>query len=90
MIGKSKGYSLCPLPLISSSSKVVELSVDSFTCDPSPFFTIMLRPKIEKNIYYVTIVDPNNYANKKHRKYQKEKQTRQIKLRPFLVIPILF
>lgn len=34
------------LPLISSSSNVVELSVDSLTCEPSPFFTIILRPNV--------------------------------------------
>lgn len=36
---------LISLPLISSSSNVVELSVDSLTWEPSPFLTIILRPK---------------------------------------------
>lgn len=31
-------------PLTSSSSSVVLESVDSFTCDPSPFFVIILLP----------------------------------------------
>jgi len=34
------------LPLVSSSSNVVlDESVDSFTCDPSPFFAIIDRPR---------------------------------------------
>lgn len=36
------------LPLTSSSSIVVLLSVDSFTWEPSPFFVMMLRPGVRR------------------------------------------
>lgn len=47
------------LPLTSSSSKVVLLSVDSFTCEPSPFFCIMLRPTTKMIITYKIIIRKN-------------------------------
>lgn len=52
-------------PLTSSSSSVVLESVDSFTCDPSPFFVIILLPA-RPNAAYPEQYEKINKKEKKH------------------------